>query len=377
MKCFDGHNINMKITRISIYRKTLQYERGAYAWGRNNVIEFGSSTIVFIETDAGISGTGEFCPCGNNYMVAHQEGTESAAKLLSPALIGEDPRQLSRIERRMDSIILGHGYAKAPFDAACWDILGKSSGYPVWMLLGGKLTDGAPLYRPAPQSAPELMVKEMNRLRTDGYRHFQIKVGSDWKTDIDRIKATVAVLEPGEKALADANQGWHVDEAIQVGIATRGLNFVIEQPCHSYEECMQVRRHFEQPMKLDECITGAQMAQRVVEDRSAEIVCLKISNLGGLSKARRVRDFLIDNRISVVSEDTWGGEITTATIAHFATSTPEEFLVNTCDLHNYNIQSTGIPGPETSDGKMYASDNPGLGVEPDFDSLGEPVAVYS
>lgn len=140
---------------------------------------------------------------------------------------------------------------------------------------------------------------------------------------------------------------------------------------------MQVRRHFEQPMKLDECITGIQMAQRVVEDRSAEIVCLKISNLGGLSKARRVRDFLIDNRISVVSEDTWGGEITTATIAHFATSTPGEFLVNTCDLHNCNVQSTGIPGPETSDGKMYASDSPGLGVEPDFDSLGEPVAVYS
>lgn len=212
----------MKIICISVYRKTLQYKRGAYVWGRGNVIESGSSTIVHIETDTGISGAGEFCPCGDNYMVAHQEGTESAAKILAPALLGQDPRQLAGIERRMDNIMLGHGYAKAPFDAACWDILGKSSGHPVWMLLGGKLTDGAPLYRPAPQKAPELMVEEMQQLRADGYRQFQIKVGSDWKTDIDRIKATVSILKPGEKALADANQGWHVDEAMQVGIATRG-----------------------------------------------------------------------------------------------------------------------------------------------------------
>jgi len=130
-------------------------------------------------------------------------------------------------------------------------------------------------------------------------------------------------------------------------------------------------------MKLDECTTGMRMAQRVVTDRSAEVVCLKNSNLGGLTKARRVRDFLIDNRIPVVSEDTWGGEIVTATIAHFAASTPEEFLINTCDLHNYNNERTGTPGPHTQDGKMFASDAPGLGVEPDFVSLGEAVAVYS
>ena len=84
----------------------------------------------------------------------------------------------------------------------------------------------------------------------------------------------------------------------------------------------------------------------------------------------------MENRIPVVSEDTWGGEITTAAVAHFAASTPEEFLVNATDLHNYNTRSTGHPGPEVRDGRLYAPDTPGLGVKPDFDSLGAPVDVY-
>ena len=128
-------------------------------------------------------------------------------------------------------------------------------------------------------------------------------------------------------------------------------------------------------MKLDECVTGIHMAQRIVADRGAEICCLKISNLGGLSKARRVRDYLIDNGIAVVSEDSWGGEITTAAVAHFAASTPAEYLINTTDLMNYNTRSTGIGGAWSQDGKLYAGDTPGLGVEPDFDSLGKAIKV--
>ena len=367
----------MRISRISVYRKALKYATGAYAWGRGNKIEIGSSTVVRIETDAGISGVGEFCPCGENYMVAHSEGTEATARIIAPILLGEDPRQIGKIELLMDHTVQGHGYAKSPFDAACWDILGKATDQPVWMLLGGKLTDGAPLYRPAPQKDPEEMVSEMGWLREQGYRQFQIKVGANWKDDIDRLHATVPLLKPGEKALADANQGWHVDEALQVARATRDLDYVMEQPCKTYEECLAVKRKIDRPLKLDECITGMHAAQRMVNDRAAEIACLKISNLGGLTKARRVRDFFIGNRVSVVSEDTWGGEITTAVISHFAASTPEEFLVNTCDLHNYNEDRTGTPAPVTRDGRLFASNEPGLGVEADFDSLAEPVAVYT
>ncbi|GAW35874.1 4-hydroxyproline betaine 2-epimerase [Roseovarius sp. A-2] len=200
--------------------------------------------------------------------------------------------------------------------------------------------------------------------------------GSDWAADIDRITAGVALLETGEKAMADANQGWRVDNAIRVARATAGLDYILEQPCKTYEECQQVRRVAQQPMKLDECITGLAAAQCIVADRGAEICCLKLSNLGGLSKARRVRDFLVENRMPVVAEDTWGGEITTSVVAHFAASTPEEYLQNSTDLMNYTTRSTGVGGAWASNGRLFAPDTPGLGVTPDFDSLGAPVADY-
>lgn len=366
----------MKITRIRLYKTPLPYVGGTYVWGAGNAIATAMASVVVVDTDAGVQGCGEFTPCGENYMVAHSEGVEAFARLAAPQLLGEDPRQLGRMERLMDHIVQGHGYAKAPFDAAFWDILGQVCAQPVWMLMGGKLTDGAPMYRVAPQKSVAETIAELQEHRASGYRQFQIKVGGDWVTDIDRIREVVPLLKPGEKAMADANQGWRVDNAIRVARATRDLDFILEQPCHSYEECQQVRRVAEQPMKLDECVTGIDMARRIVNDRGAEICCLKISNLGGLSKARRVRDFLIDHGIPVVAEDTWGGQITTAAVAHFATSTPPEMLINSTDLMNYNTANTGIGGPTVADGKLFATDMPGLGVTPDFDSLGPPIATY-
>lgn len=366
----------MKITGISLYKTPLPYVGGSYGWGAGNAITTAIASVVVIDTDAGLQGCGEFTPCGENYMVAHSEGVEALLRLVAPSLLGEDPRQVGRIEALLDHLVQGHGYAKSPIDIACWDLLGQSCGQPLWMLMGGKLTDGAPMYRVAPQKATNETVAEMQRYREQGYRQFQIKVGSDWSGDIERIQTGVSLLKPGEKAMADANQGWRVDNAIRVARATADLDYILEQPCRTYEECQQVRRVAQQPMKLDECITGMVAAQRVVADKGAEICCLKLSNLGGLSKARRVRDFLVDNRLPVVSEDTWGGEITTAAVAHFAASTPEEYLQNTTDLMNYNTRSTGIGGPYARDGKLYAPDGPGLGVTPDFESLGPAVAEW-
>ena len=366
----------MKITGISLYKTPLPYVGGSYGWGAGNAITTAIASVVVIDTDAGLQGCGEFTPCGENYMVAHSEGVEALLRIVAPSLLGEDPRQVARIEALLDHLVQGHGYAKSPIDIACWDLLGQSCGQPLWMLMGGKLIDGAPMYRVAPQKATDETVAEMQRYREQGYRQFQIKVGSDWSGDIERIRTGVSLLEPGEKAMADANQGWRVDNAIRVARATADLDYILEQPCRTYEECQQVRRVAQQPMKLDECITGMAAAQRIVADKGAEICCLKLSNLGGLSKARRVRDFLVDNRLPVVSEDTWGGEITTAAVAHFAVSTPEEYLQNTTDLMNYNTRSTGIDGAYARDGKLYAPDGPGLGVTPDFESLGPAVAEW-
>ena len=107
----------MKITRIRIFQTELPYVGGTYVWGAGNAIAVAKASVVVIDTDAGLQGCGEFTPCGKNYMVAHSEGVAALARLVAPRLLGEDPRQTGRIERLMDGIVQGHGYAKAPFDA--------------------------------------------------------------------------------------------------------------------------------------------------------------------------------------------------------------------------------------------------------------------
>ena len=366
----------MKITSLRAYQVDLPYVGGTYFWGKGNAIRVAPTTVIVVETDAGIIGCGESCPIGGNYLAAYPEGVVPALAQLAPAVMGQDPRHIHRIERLMDNTLMGHSYAKTAIDAACWDILGQECGLPVSVLLGGVLTEGGPMYRVVPQKSPEEVNREMAEHRAAGYRQFQIKVGNDWKGDIDRIHAAAAILEPGESAFADANRGWTVREAVQVVREVRDTGVMIEQPCPSYEECLHVRSRCDLPMKLDECITNLKMAGRLVADQAAEVVCLKISNLGGLTKAGRVRDFLVEHGLSVVCEDTWGGEITTAAVSHFAASCPESYLYNTTDLHNYNTASTGGPPPEVRDGKLFASTQPGLGVTPLASALGEPLAEY-
>ena len=366
----------MKISRISAHHVRLPYVGGTYVWGRGHEISVGLSTVIIIDTDAGISGCGESCPIDGNYLAAYPEGIVPALERLAPALFGKDPRQVHVIERVMDGVLKGHPYAKSAIDAACWDILGKSSGLPVCILLGGRLTDGGPMYRVVPQKPLEEAAAEMEAHRASGYRQFQIKVGNDWKADIDAILQAAELVQPGESAYADANTGWTVQQAVQVVRAVRDTGIMIEQPCPTYEECLHVRSRSDLPTKLDECVTGLAVAERIVRDKAAEVVCLKISNLGGLTKARRVRDYLVEHGLSVVAEDTWGGEITTAAVTHFAASTPPDLLYNTTDLHNYNTVSTGTPGPRTVAGRLFAGDAPGLGVEPDTAAIAEPVVVY-
>lgn len=72
-------------------------------------------------------------------------------------------------------------------------------------------------------------------------------------------------------------------------------------------------------------------------------------------------------------EDSWGGDIATAAIAHLAHSTPPEFLFTTTDFNSYVTVSAADGAPRRINGRMAASLNPGLGVTPKIDVLGAPV----
>ncbi len=360
-----------------MYRVDLPVAEGSYNFSGGKSVAVFDSTVVSVETDAGIVGYGEFCPLGSAYLPAFPEGARVGIARLAPALIGADPTQLSALNELMDGELLGHPYVKAPLDMACWDILGKASGLPVCVLMGGRYGPDMPLYRAISQGTPAEMARKVARYGREGYRKFQLKVGGSVEDDIGRIRAVAAAARPGDVVIADANTGWLTHEAMEVLNATKDLRYYVEQPCRTYEECLSVRRRTDRPFILDEVIDGVVPLVRAFGDSAADVVNLKISKVGGLTRAKQIRDLCVSLGIALTIEDTWGSDILTAAIAHLAHSTPPRFLFSTTDFNSYGTVKTADGAPRRKEGRFAASTEPGLGITPIKKVLGEPVAEYS
>jgi L-alanine-DL-glutamate epimerase-like enolase superfamily enzyme len=367
----------MKITRILAYQVDLPLHEGSYKWSGGKSVDVFDSTVIAIETDAGITGFGEVCPLGPFYLPAYAEGVRAGVRELGPDLLGEDPRQLQKLNRRMDAALKGHPYVKSGLDMACWDILGKTTGQPVAILLGGRYGDDFALYRAISQEAPATMAARVAAYRAEGYRRFQLKVGGDPAVDIARIRAVADKLQPGDRLVADANTGWLMHDAMRVARAVRDVDVYIEQPCLSFEECLSVRRHTGHPFILDEVIDGLDVLLRGHADHAMDVVNLKISKLGGLTKTKQAGDLCVALGIAMTLEDSWGGDIVTAAIAHLAHSTPPEFLFSATDCNSYVTVSIADGAPQRVNGRMAASSRPGLGVTPKMEVLGKPVIEVS
>ena len=363
----------MRITGISVFRVELPLKEGRYNWSNDNFVAVFDSTVVAVETDAGITGYGECCPLGPAYLPAYAEGVRTGVREIAPSLIGCDPTHLGVLNRRMDAALRGHAYVKSAIDVACWDILGKVSGQPVYVLLGGAEQEDVALYRAISQEAPEQMAQKITKYRTEGYRKFQLKVGGDPGDDIERIHAARAALQPDDILVADANTGWTPHEAARVVNAVKDVNVYIEQPCRTYEECLAIRHRTPLPFILDEVIDGFGSLLRALNDQAMDVMNLKISKVGGLTKARALRDLCVASGIAMTIEDTWGGDIVTAAIAHLARSTPEKFLFSATDFNSYGTKDIAAGAPKREDGRMTAPDRLGLGIDPLLEVLGDPV----
>ena len=363
----------MKIKAIRAYQIDLPLKEVSYKWSGGKSVEVFDSTIVEVETEDGLLGYGEVCPLGPFYLAAYGGGVRSGLKELGPHLIGLDPTLLGPLNDTMDRALKGHPYVKTGIDIACWDLLGKISNQSTCELLGGRFGDDFHLYRAISQVSPDEMAQNVLDYRNQGYRRFQLKVGGDPSVDIERIRSVADVLEPGDRLIADANTGWLMHDAARVVRAVRDLDVYIEQPCLSFEECLSIRRRTDHPFVMDECIDSTAAILRAASENGADVVNIKISKFGGLTKAKLARDICASLGIAMTIEDSWGGDVTTAAIACLAHSTPTDLLFTSTDFNSYVTVSTADGAPQRDNGRMAASQLPGLGITPKMDVLGKPV----
>ncbi len=364
----------MNIERVEVFGYDLTYVHGRFAMSAGREIETLPSTVVRITTTDGVEGFGEVCPLGSAYLPAHAAGARAALRELAPAVVGVDVSNLGAVEASMERALRGHGYAKSAIDIACWDAFGKATGMPVCQLLGGRRSDELPLYAAVPLAAPAEMTSYVAARRAEGFHRFQLKVGDVPRDDVARVRSVADAIGPDGLIVADANGGWSVQDAV---VAVRSLNDLervfLEQPCRTLEECLIVRARTTLPMVLDESIDTVRSLFRAYQERAMEAFNLKISKVGGLTRAKLMRDLAVALGLRVTVEDTWGGDVITAAVSHLAASTPPEALFTVSFMNDWTNEHIARDAPRGRLGVGFAPTGPGLGVEVDTDLLGPPL----
>lgn len=367
----------MKINRILVYQVDLPLHEGSYNWSGGHSVQVFDSTLVEIETSGGLVGVGEACPLGSAYLPSYATGVRAGIAEIGQNLIGQNPLALDVLNRNMDQWLKGHPYVKTALEMACWDILGKACEQPLYTLLGGADGEDVGLYRAISQQSPEQMAEKAEGYRAEGYRRFQLKVGADPDGDIERIHAVAEQLQGGDVLIADANTGWLPHQAMRVVRAVKDIDVYIEQPCKTYEECLAIRRHTDLPFILDESLDSMAALNRAIADSAMDVANIKISKMGGLGRSRLARDLLCTRGIGLTIEDTWGGDVTTAAIAHLALSTAAQNRFTATDFNSYVTVSTAEGAPVRDLGRMAPGKGAGLGVRLRGEVIGEPVMEFS
>lgn len=367
----------MKISRITVYQLDLPLNEPYWLSGGRLKFEMIDTTFVHIETDEGISGWGEGCSWGHSYLPAHGPGIRAGIETLAPFLLGEDPRSLDHINRIMDIQLPGHPYVKSPIDIACWDILGKFTNMPLWQLMGGSRAESVLVNSSISTGTPDEMLAKIKKAVEKGYTVHSAKVGgSDTSTDIERIEMISAGLPKGHKVTFDVNRAWTPGIAIQVLNSVTARDWV-EQPCETLEQCAHVASRVKNPIMLDECMHTFTDHLNAWKLRACEGVKVKPNRVGGLTKAKQIRDFGLSVGWQMHIEDLGGSALADTAAIHLASSTPEANRLASWLCH-YHLSVDPVPGQGARNIKGSATPPslPGLGVSPDVDLLGRPCASY-
>jgi L-alanine-DL-glutamate epimerase-like enolase superfamily enzyme len=277
----------MKITKITV--KPVSVELKEPFRISLGLITHSVSAVVAIETDEGLTGYGEGSP---GILVTGEtlEGVAACIALFEKSLIGRDPLNIEEIHRVLDRVNPHAPSAKAAIDIACYDLLGKKAGLPVYKLLGGGdnqfVTDIT-----VSIDEPALMAAKAKKHAEAGFDVIKTKVGLDFAEDLERVRAIRNAVGPGIKIRLDANQGWRPKEALRcIEYLSEYDIELVEQPVayHDIEGLAYVTRHSRLPIMSDESAFDSKDVLRLIKKRAVDMVNIKLMKCGGIYEALKI-----------------------------------------------------------------------------------------
>lgn len=310
----------MKITDVKPYAITYGF-RGMF--------------LVKIETDAGLHGWGEGGISGK------EQAQAAAVESLRHLLLGADPRRIDHLWQMMarggffeGGLILGG--AISAVDTALWDILGKHLGVPVWQLLGGRSRDRIECYTHA-------NLENAARKVADGWRYLRLEVGPprDRPREFDPNQAARVVIERMHQAREQLGDEVHLCIDLHTrfnppaaatacnGIADMRPLFV-EDPLRSVSPKSYVafRKRTSVPLAVGEGCANKWDFQMLIEEDAIDYARVDLSNVGGLTEARKVAAMAEAHYIDLVPHNATG-PIANAAGVHLAAAVPNFLVLET------------------------------------------------
>jgi muconate cycloisomerase len=365
----------MKITRLESIPVNVPLKAGMTTKTAHGVHAESPYVILRIHTDEGLVGLGE-ATVAPRWSGETSAGCVAAIEgLIAPELIGEDPRQITRLRKRMDRCLKLNPFTKAAVEMALWDIAGKAAGVPVYQLLGGKVRDTVPIKMVIGAFDVSHVLRLAQQFLSWGVKCLKVKTGLDPEGDIERVRVVRDAAGPGIPIGIDSNCGWNVAQARRTLAELRQFQILFaEQPVgiHDPEALAEVRRSTDIPVMADESVFTLNDAWRLTRSRAADILSVYPGKHGGIAATLEIVHVARAAGIvcSIGSNLELG--IGTAAMLHVAVADPA------IDSETYPADLIGplyheadlITRPlELGPAVARVPDGPGLGVELDESQL--------
>ncbi|MGH2405420.1 MAG: galactonate dehydratase [bacterium] len=339
--------------------------------------------FVKVETDDGLVGWGEASLEWKTRAVA------GAIADLEPFIAGNDPRRIEHLLQIMSRQPFWRGSivamsAISGIEQACWDILGKSLGVPVYQLLGGAVRDRARMYDHLGggemhamyvDDAPEIMARRARESVAAGYTAVKI-MAVPITQPIEgppAIKRAAAIMEAVRKAVGDQVDimvDFHGRTTPAMGIVYAEAlapfqPFFIEEPSlpENVDGLAQVARAVNIPVASGERLVTRFQFRELLEKHACAVIQPDVCHCGGLWEARKIAAMAEAYYVSVAPHNPLG-PIATAACIHFGLATPN-FLIQEAIRADVPWRDAVVTPPRIVDGHALPSTGPGLGIQVD------------
>lgn len=352
----------MRIAAVDLHYLYVPYRApvGPY-WGWRAPSHGAHAVIVALHTDTGLVGLGE---------TAGRE-SEFHHRRCAAAVIGMDP-----LTPAANAKVLRAGgettAARSGVEMAMWDLLGKSAGLPLHVLLGGRVRERVPLCGLMGVKPPDEAAETAAAYVRDwGFQTIKTKAGRDPDEDLAIARAVTARVGGRAALRIDANEAYGSAEAIGLCQSLGDIPIAyVEQPMDRRDLVghADLRRLSPIPIALNESVTDSRSVFAIARAGAADALVPDIPTAGGLADLLRVAAVASAAGLPCAFHNWHDLGVKTAAMAHLVSALPAFSLASDTTYHG--LEGDVITAPFViSGGAIRAPDGPGLGVDLDRAAL--------